>query len=120
MMAEYYALSTCMRKVLPTCDLIKIIAKGAGLNGHCATTFRTRVREDNNSALSLANMAPGEHTPRSKFYNCKVHWFWSHLHNGANHITVQNIDTTEQLADLFTKPLPHEPFEALQKKLMGW
>ena len=75
MMAEYYALSTCMREVLPTRTLIKMIAKGAGLSEDCATTFKTTVWEDNNGALSLANMAPGQHTPRSKFYDNKVHWF---------------------------------------------
>ena len=120
MMAEYYALSTCMREVLPMRDLITTVAKGAGLNETCATTFRTTVWEDNNGALSLANMSPGQYTPRSKFYDCKVHWFRSYLKDGANRISVEKIDTTEQLADLFTKPLPREPFEALRKKLMGW
>ena len=63
MMAEYYALSTCMREVLPIRELIKMVAKGAGLNKQCVTTFRTTVWEDNNGALSLANMEPGQYTP---------------------------------------------------------
>ena len=75
MMAEYYALSTCMREVLPTRELIKTIAKGTGLSETCATTFKTTVWEDNNGALSLANVAPGQHTARSRHYDCKAHWF---------------------------------------------
>ena len=120
MMAEYYALSTCMREVLPIRELIRTVAKGVGLNEKCATTFKTTVWEDNNGALSLANMAPGQYTPRSKFYDCKVHWFRSYLQDGDNSIAVKKIDTHEQLADLFTKPLPLEPFVALRKMLIGW
>jgi len=120
MMAEYYALSTCMREVLPLRDLITTVAAGCGLSQECATTFKTTVWEDNNGALSLAKMQPGQHTPRSKFYDCKVHWFRSHLRDGSSRISVEKIYTADQVADLFTKPLAREPFEKLRQKLMGW
>ena len=55
MMAEYYALSTCMREVLPMRELIQTVAKGVGLNEKCATTFKTTVWEDNNGALALVS-----------------------------------------------------------------
>ena len=64
-MAEYYALSTCMRDVLPLRDLAKGVAKGLGISQDCVTGFKTTVWEDNNGALSLANLEPGQHTPRS-------------------------------------------------------
>ena len=120
MMAEYYALSSAMREVIPFRDLIKVIANGTGLNEECATKFKTTVWEDNNGALTLANMDPGQHTPRSKFYDCKVHWFRSHLKDGTNRIQVEKIDTKDQLGDLFTKPLASPIFTYLRKKLMGW
>ena len=120
MMAELYALSTCMRQVLPLRDLICAVAEGCGLSQHCATTFRTTIWEDNNGALALAKMQPGQHTPRLKFYDCKVHWFQSHLRDPTKRITIEKIDTEDQVADLFTKPLLKELFEKLQKKLMGW
>jgi len=51
----------------------------------------------------------------------KVHWFKSHLTElGPAPITVEKIGTTDQLADLFTKPLPKDVFERLRLKLMGW
>ena len=37
-----------------------------------------------------------------------------------NPMTVEKVDTTAQLADLFTKALPREPFERLRSALLGW
>ena len=33
---------------------------------------------------------------------------------------VERVDTTDQLADIFTKPLAKIPLEYLRKKIMGW
>ena len=120
MMAEYYALSSAMREVLPFRDLIRVVADGVGLDRQCATDFKTTVWEDNNGALTLANLDPGQHTPRSKFHDCKVHWFRSHQKDGTDRIAVKKVDTKDQLADMMTKPLPAKTFEHLRKKLMGW
>ena len=118
MMAEYYALSTAMREVLPLNDLIKAVSTGLHLDAESLTSFCTTVWEDNNGALSLATLDPGQHTPRSKHYDIKVHWFRSHLK--PNQIKVEKIDTSLQKADIFTKPLPPETFLFLRKLLMGW
>jgi hypothetical protein len=118
MMAEYYALSTAMREVIPLNELIKAVADGLHLDSKSHTSFRTTVWEDNNGALSLATLDPGQHTPRSKHYDIKVHWFRSHLK--PNQIEVEKIDTSLQKADIFTKPLPPEVFIRLRKLLMGW
>ena len=117
MMAEYYALSTAMRDVLPLRNLVKTVARAVGIPEEHLSTFKVTCHEDNNAALSLANMEPGRNTPRSKFYDVKVHWFRSHL---SDDVTVQRVDTKEQLADIFTKPLPAEPFQFLRKKIIGW
>jgi hypothetical protein len=118
MMAEYYALSACMREVLPLRELLKVVAKGVGIDDHCLTQMKTTVWEDNNGALTLARLEPGQTTARSKFYDVKVHWFRSHLE--PNNIEVMKIDTGVQQADLLTKPLPEQVFEALRKLLIGW
>ena len=117
MMAEYYALSSAMRDVLPLRNLTKAVAKAAGISPELLSTFKTTCHEDNNGALTLANLEPGRTTPRSKFYDVKVHWFRSHL---CKDIVVQKVDTKEQLADLFTKPLPPEVFKYLREKILGW
>jgi hypothetical protein len=118
MMAEYYALSTAMRDVLPLRTLLQTVAKGCGVDSNCLTTFRTTVWEDNNGCLTLANLDPGQQTPRSKFYDCKVHWFRSHLK--PKNIEVKKIDTKFQLADMFTKDMPKDGFERLRELLLGW
>ena len=117
MMAEYYALSTAMREVIPLRELVRTVAEGCGFDPTCLTTFRTTIWEDNEGALTLANLDPGQHTPRSKFYDSKVHWFRSFLNND---VTVEKISTLDQQADIFTKPLPRELFEHLRFLLMGW
>ena len=118
MQAEYCALSTAMREVLPLRNLIETVAKGCGINEDCQTTFKTTVWEDNVGALTLANLDPGQNTPRSKFCDSKVHWFWSHLK--PNHIEVKKIDTKAQIADIYTKNVAKDTFERLRKMLMGW
>ena len=75
MMAEYYALSTAMREVLPLRDLVRVLANGCGIQSDCLTTIRTTLWEDNMGALTLATLDPGQNTPRARFYDLKVHWF---------------------------------------------
>ena len=117
MMAEYYALSTAMRDVLPLRNLIMTVAKAMGIPEEHLSTFKVTCWEDNESARILANLDPGRNTPRSKFYDVKVHWFRSHLND---QVRVERIETKEQLADIFTKPLPVETFQYLRKKILGW
>ena len=120
MMAEYYALSSTLSEVLPFRNLIRTVARATGLNEDCATDFKVTCWEDNAGALILANSDPGQHTPRSKFYDNKVHWFRSFIKDGTDRIQVVKVDTKEQLADMFTKPLTLPIFSYLRKKLMDW
>jgi hypothetical protein len=117
MMAEYYALSIAMREVLPLRSLIRTVARGVGIDEKVITHFRVTIWEDNNGCLTLANLDPGQNTPRSKSYDSKVHWFRSWL---SAMMKVMRVSTEDQLADLFTKPLTREIFERLRKKLIGW
>ena len=132
MMAEYYALSQAMREVLPFRDLIRVVSNGIGIDEACATEFKTTIWEDNNGCLHLANMDPGQYTSRSRHYDCRVHWFRSHLKDSVSDdvksdpsrpsgpMTVERIDTKAQLADIFTKPLDPSTFKFLRQKLMVW
>ena len=117
MMAEYHALSTAMREVIPLRNLIRVLSKGLNLNVDCDTSFKTTVWEDNMGALTLANLEPGHSTPRSKFYDSKVHWFRQFL---GPLLRALKIESTKQVADLFTKPLTREVFVRLRKMLCGW
>ena len=120
MMAEYYALSAAMKEALPLIETIKSVASGFDIDHACFTEFRTTIWEDNIGALTLAQLEPGQHTVRSKFYDVRVHWFRQHLHAEGSKMTVEKVDTKDQLADLFTKVLVPDTFQRLRKELMGW
>ena len=83
MMAEYYALSTAMREALPSRNTVQAVGRGLQIDKSCLTTFHVTTWEDNMGALTLANLDPGQSTPRSKFYDSKVHWFRSHLNSSV-------------------------------------
>ena len=118
MEAEYNALSTAMRDVIPLQELFRQLGNSIGIDDEIITTFNTVVHEDNQGAMTLAKMEPGRHTPRSKHYGVKVHWFRSKLK--PNRVTVERIDTQRQLADILTKGLKVSQFRKIRHLLCGW
>ena len=66
----------------------------------------------------------GQNTPRSKFYDSKIHWFQSFLHpitrGNDGPIVVEKVDTKLQKADIFTKALAKVDYQRLRKLIMGW
>jgi len=56
--------------------------------------------------------------PRTKHIALKYKHFREHVRTGK--IRINAIDTREQLADIFTKPLPRVAFIYLRHKLCGW
>ena len=73
MEGEYNALSLCMKTVLPFhCTLKKVIKSLKQNNNEPEISFKVSIWEDNIGALTLANLEPGRHTPRSKHYGIKI------------------------------------------------
>jgi hypothetical protein len=72
--------------------------------------------EDNNEAVELATRP--RYRPRTKHIAIKYHHFHEHVRNGS--ISIEAIDTKEQIADQFTKGLQHATFVYLREKLLGW
>jgi hypothetical protein len=56
--------------------------------------------------------------PRTKHINIKYHHFRESVHQGI--IRIERIDTTQQQADIFTKPLMERIFIYLRKLIIGW
>ena len=77
MESEYTALSMSLRAAIPLMDIAKSVTNALRLDSDNILTFRATVHEDNQGALALAKLEPGRHTPRSKFYAIKLHWFRS-------------------------------------------
>ena len=117
MHAEYVALSTGMRELLPMRALLEQLLNLYDIKREPESTIST-VWEDNSACLQLANMPLPRMTPKSKTFAIKYHWFRSHIKQGE--IVVKKIESKEQKADIFTKGLRTDQFEDLRKKLLGW
>jgi len=113
--AEYIALSQALQDVIPLITLLKEINKVFPI--HVRTpTFVCKVHEDNQSCITMATSQ--KFTPRTKHIALKYHHFCSHVKRGA--IQISYCRTTEQKADLLTKPLADNLFFKLRYMLSGW
>jgi hypothetical protein len=114
--AEYIALSQAMREVLPFIWLMKE-AREQGIPVLNATPrIHCKVFEDNAGAIEIANVP--KMRPRTKHLNIKYHHFREEVKKGT--ISIYHTRTEEQIADIFTKPLPEQPFIKFREKMMGW
>jgi hypothetical protein len=117
--AEYLAISTATRKVLPLMELIQEIQRqGCGLqatlpNLHCC------VFDDNSGAVKLATSVknPKMH-PRTRHINTKYHHFCNMVQDGT--ISIHPVSTSDMLADTLTKLCNKEIHTRLREQLMGW
>jgi Reverse transcriptase (RNA-dependent DNA polymerase) len=114
--AEYSALSSSLRSVLPLRSLLAEVIAGIKLPAEIPTTMSCRVFEDNNGALLLATQH--KITNRTKYFRVKWHHFWQHVRDRT--IDIQKVCTTEQRADYLTKGLPRESFEKIRALVQGW
>ena len=107
--AEYIALSQSMRDLIPSREPLNEVLKILQYSAPDQSKTISTVFEDNNGALELAKC------PRMR---PKYHHFREHVMSG--NIKVESIDTSVQVADIFTKPLTRTKFETLRKLLLGW
>lgn len=113
--AEYIALSQAMREVIPFINLMKEIHEVLPID-KTAPKFYCQVFEDNQSCIKVAESSKFTH--RTKHISLIYHHFIQFVTNGT--IKIHPIDTQEQIADIFTKPLNEKQFTYLRKKLIGW
>ena len=115
--AEYIALSQATREIIPLVNLLKEIKPYMQLQIKDSEMYCT-IHEDNTSCITMAESQ--RFTPRTKHISLKYHWFRSFLSGKNKLLTIKYVNTKEQIADIFTKPLDPELFFHLRKKLMGW
>ena len=113
--SEYIALAQSMRDVIPLMNLLEEFGKVVKVT-NVSPEIKCKVFEDNTSCIKVAT-APSM-TPRTKHIALKYHFFRSHVKSGK--VTILPISTTEQRADILTKPLSGELFVYLRNKIMGW
>ena len=120
-MAEYMALSTAMRDMLPLKRLVKTIVKVITGDDNVKVITKSDLFEDNNGAVLLATLP--WITSQSKFFAVKLHFFCEHVKTESNpqdEIHIHKVDTINQLGDILTKGLVENKFRPLRDRLMGW
>ena len=112
--SECIALSSALREVLPMIELAKELSSFVTLHGS-KPKFNVTVHEDNKSCIAVAesNKPP----LRTKHIAVKYHHFRNHINKS---IFLKCIDTHDQVADIFTKPVDPGTFFRLRKILCGW
>jgi hypothetical protein len=111
---EYISLSQAMREVLPILWLMKE-ARQQGIPVLNATPkIHCKVFEDNAGAIEIANVP--KMRPRTKHLNIKYHHFREEVRKGT--ISIYHTRTEDQIADIFTKPLPEAPFVKFREKMI--
>ena len=118
MESEYTALSMALQAAIPLLAIVESVVNGLQYKSRRILSFQATVHKDNQGALILATLEPGRHTPRSKFYAIKLHWFRSWLNPKS--IVIIFCPTKEQKADFLTKPLTKDVFQSNRKLSMGW
>ena len=115
--AEYISLSQSLRDLIPLHNIFDELSKVDFIkrDKRISKTYST-VYEDNRGALELAREP--KFRPRTKHIATKYHHFRNAVAKGQ--IRIFPIDTKDQQADIFTKPLPKPQFEKLRKLIMGW
>jgi hypothetical protein len=112
--SEYVSLSQSLREVMPLMKLVQELdAAGFDVNKQSP---KVQMFDDNSGALAMARTP--KMRPRTRHMNLKYHHFREAVANGL--VTIHAIDTTNQVADILTKPLPESSFEKLRRVMMGW
>ena len=113
--SEYIALSQAMRETIPFMNLMMEVGKIFPLHNP-VPKFHCKVFEDNRSCIKVAESP--KFTPRTKHIAIKYHHFRSYVADGT--IKIYPVESKNQLADIFTKPLDKTIFCDLRRRLMGW
>ena len=114
--AEYVALSQALRDAIPIMNLLKEMREYKFHEKSSQHKVHCKAFEDNTGALELSKVH--KMRPRTKHINNTYHHFRSYVRDGT--ISIHHVSTQNQLADIFTKPLPHNTFIHLRKKLLGF
>jgi hypothetical protein len=109
--AEYIALSSALREVITLINLLNEL-KSRGIPIAITTPdIRCKVFEDNQAALQLAREP--KLRPRTKHLAVRLHHFREHVRRKV--INIVHVGTKDQIADIFTKPLPRDQFVELRR-----
>jgi len=108
------ALSTCEAEIIALNEAAKEATWLMQLAKDFGADFKTiTIREDNQAAIALTN--GDKFSQRTKHMDVRYFFIKEKIQDGT--IKVEYVSTTDQLADMFTKPLPKIVFSRLRDAL---
>jgi hypothetical protein len=114
--SEFVSLSTALRTALPLIGLAKEMSSLGFDISVTVPTVHCKAFDDNMGAIEIA-LVP-KMRPRTKHINVKYHHFRQHVDNGD--ITIQHVDSEDQIADFLTKMSESSLFHQHCEAVMGW
>ena len=114
--SEYIGISQGLRDVIPLMRTLEEMKRmGMPISSSKGKLF-CRVFEDNSGALEMAKVH--KFRPRTKHINVKYHHFRDYVCRGD--VDLFPINTTNQPADMLTKPVNTNILKRHRMKIMGW
>ena len=113
--AEYIALSTSLREVIPLMGMLKEAAEQGVQIDNLPPKIHCTVFEDNSGALELTLLPKVR--PRTKHINQSFHHFREYVEQHEIHIKATPME--EQMANILWKPLPEKSFVRHHQSIMG-
>ena len=83
---------------------------------HSKAEFKCMAFKDNQGALKLAKTP--KLRPWTRHINIQYHHIWQEVESG--NITLKKVNTVDQWADIFTKPIEEKNFTRTCEKVIGW
>lgn len=114
--SEYISLKSALREVIPLMGLLDEYKEHGILMDKYIPRVYCKAFEDNSGAYELATVHKMH--PRTKHINQRYHHFRSYV--ASKKIQMFQISTEDQLAGLFTKPLPYDLFSKFVQGIFGW
>jgi len=105
--AEYYALTTAIKELVPIVEICKEIPVRIALP--------TTVLVDNQAIIAIANS--DKLTRNVKHIRIRRHFVHNEIEYGR--IKLQAIPSRENISDILTKPLPRPHFETLRSSIVS-
>ena len=117
MEAELIAMSTALCEVI---HLQNLLLELCGCNFPIPFTkpqVACHTFEGNTACIEVAQL---DHKicPRTKHISVRLFHFHDHIKKGL--IMIEHVPSKYQLANIFTKPLPHDQYMHLRDQIMGW
>ena len=113
---EYICLLQTLREVIPMMTMIQELKDRGHIDDYLKSKVHCKAFEDSSGCVEMAKVH--KLRPRTQHINIVYHHFRKEVRNKK--ISIHQVSTTEQLADIFMKPLAQNSFVKFCKLIMGW